>query len=161
MTSRFAGGRPARAPVGSTGGAATRRSTLLALLVAACGGGDEPGCAGELLVVRVAGQGEVLRLCAEVATSEAARREGLAGHAPLGPHEALLLRFPVTGALCVHNAGVAFPIDALFLDAAGVVRASETFAADERAARCHPDVADVLELAAGAEVPVGATVEPG
>lgn len=150
--------RAARSPIGA---AAARRPALLAVLLAACGGEAAPPCDGEPLFVRGADGAELLRLCAEVATSEAARREGLAGHAPLGPDEALLLRFPVTGELCIHNAGVDFPIDALFLDEAGVVRASERFEADEPAARCHPAVADVLELAAGAQVPLGARVEPG
>lgn len=90
-------------------------------------------------------------ICAEVADTEAARRDGLRGRDPLAPDEGLLLAFSVEDELCIVNDGVAFPIDAAWANADGVVIAIERdVPAGDPTVRCHGPARYVLETAAGA-----------
>ena len=88
---------------------------LAALLTGcACPGGVE-------LRVESSGGDPKASFCAAIARSEAARMQGLRGHAPLAPGEGLLLAFSIEDELCIVNDGVTFPIDVLYADAAGPV----------------------------------------
>lgn len=91
-----------------------------------------------------------LAFCAEVASTEAERAQGLRGRDPLGPGEALLLEFSVEDEICIVNDGVSFAIDAAYADADGVVVALErAIAAGDPTPRCHARTQRVLETAAG------------
>ena len=92
---------------------------------------------------------ERFSVCAEVASTEAARQRGLAGHAALGTGDGLLLPFPSAGQVCIANGEVTFPIDAVYVDGAGKVLAIETFAAGDTTQVCHDGVRRVLEVAKG------------
>ena len=130
---------------------------LLALALFAIG----LGCAASVsLVARVEGPtGEFrLEVRVEEALTEEERVLGLSEHESLAPGTGLLLRFPVEDELCIQNADVRFPIDAVFIDAGGVVRAIELhIAAGDASLRCHPETRDILEVGAGvaSEVEVG------
>lgn len=92
-----------------------------------------------------------LRVDADVARTAEARRQGLAGRNGLDEGRGLLLVFPTEGEVCIDNAAVGFPIDALFASSAGQVVAIErSIPAGDTASRCHQPVAQVLELADGA-----------
>jgi len=121
-----------------------RRALGLVLLAAACGGEPSTECDGLRLEVLTADGAHPL--CATVASTETARREGLGARAALQPGEALLLTFPVTGELCVHGAGVPYPFTAAWLHETRRVLAVEHFAADEPEPRCHDDARELLEL---------------
>jgi len=126
----------------------------MCLLLAAGCDDDGEDCHG----TRVEGAGLPGPLCAEVAETEAARRTGLSGRAPLEPSEALLLVFPLQGEVCIVNDGVSFSIDAVYLDDVGTVVAIERdIPAHDGTARCRDGVRYVLETAAGT---VGG-LEPG
>ncbi|HJL14207.1 MAG TPA: DUF192 domain-containing protein [Sandaracinaceae bacterium LLY-WYZ-13_1] len=129
--------------------AAVAAWSVLVALGCACAGGR---------VVTVETADAALELCAEVATTEAERRQGLRGRAPLAPDEALLLDFPTPDEICIVNDGVDFAIDALYAAPDGTVVAVErAIAAGDPTPRCHPGTEDVLETAAG----VLAGVAPG
>lgn len=107
------------------------------------------GCAcGSGVVVWI--EGSELSFCATVAESAADRMRGLRGAAPLEVGEALLLRFPIEGEVCIVNDGVSFPLDVLYADTDGLVVAVERdVAAGDATPRCHLRVRSVLEVAAG------------
>ncbi len=118
---------------------------LLAAIVTgcACPGGVE-------LRVESSGGDPKASFCATIARSEAARMQGLRGHAPLAPGEGLLLAFSIEDELCIVNDGVTFPIDVLYANAAGTVIALEPdFPAGDGSPRCHGPAQFVLEVAAG------------
>lgn len=123
---------------------------LAGLAAAGCGGGD---CDADVHLEGL-GSARLASFCADVAATAEARRTGLRGRAPLGPDEALLLVYPVEdpGGVCIRNTGVAFPIDALFVDARGmVVRRELGVPANDPTVRCSEAPTDrVLEVAAGA-----------
>lgn len=109
------------------------------------------GCA-DLPLVEVRGpEGSLrLRVVADVARTAEARRAGLAGRNGLDEGHGLLLVFPTEGEVCIDNAPVDFPIDAIFADATGQVVAIErSVPAGDPTPRCHEPVAQVLELADG------------
>lgn len=86
----------------------------------------------------------------ELAVTAEERRQGLRGHVPLGPGEALVLIFPRELEVCVVNSGVQFAIDAVFAAEDGDVLAIEhDIPADDGSARCHEGVRRVVEIAAG------------
>jgi len=88
---------------------------LALALLAAC------GCPDDELPLAVIGVASSLEVCAEVADTEEERRQGLMGHAPLGPGEGMYFDFPVEQEICFYNAGVDFSIDILFATGRGVV----------------------------------------
>lgn len=99
-----------------------------------------------------------LEICAEVADTEAARAQGLAGRAPLEADEGLLLDFPVADEICIVNAGVGFAIDAIYVAPSDEVVAIERdIPADDPTPRCVEDTKRVLEVSAG----VSAAIELG
>ncbi|WP_428266298.1 DUF192 domain-containing protein [Haliangium sp.] len=103
------------------------------------------------------GPGElVLAACAELAVTEAERRQGLRGHDPLGSGEALLIVLPdQLDDICVTNDGVSFAIDVVFAAGDGRVTAIEReFPADDGDPRCHDGVRWIVEFAAGAAAAV-------
>ncbi|MEQ9646478.1 MAG: DUF192 domain-containing protein [Sandaracinaceae bacterium] len=124
-----------------------RASSLwLALaLLAAC------GCPDDELPLAVIGVASSLEVCAEVADTEEERRQGLMGHAPLGPGEGMYFDFPVEQEICFYNAGVDFSIDILFADTDGTVVAIERrVPAGDTTLRCQGATKLALEVAAGA-----------
>ncbi|MFT5352896.1 MAG: uncharacterized membrane protein (UPF0127 family) [Polyangiales bacterium] len=124
-----------------------RRFSLLALLLLAC----STSLRGE-----VRGGGETkLSVELDLAETEEERRTGLRAYASLSPEQGLLLVFPGPSEVCITNAGVAFGIDAVFVDA-GDVTAVESFAAGEATPRCQR-ADEVLEVAVG----VASRVEVG
>lgn len=88
-------------------------------------------------------------VCAELAVAEAERRRGLGGRASLVDDAGLLIRFPVTDELCIHNATVGFAIDAIWLDELGGVVAVEQYEAGDATPRCAGPARMVLEVPAG------------
>lgn len=105
------------------------------------------------MVVRVerADSGQVLlEAHADLAITADERRQGLRGHAPLAPGEALLLILPRELEICIVNSGVGFAIDAIYARESGNILAVErAIPADDGTARCHLDVRWVVETAAG------------
>jgi uncharacterized membrane protein (UPF0127 family) len=100
-------------------------------------------------------------VCARVLTTAADRARGLIGRDELSDREALWLEWPTDVEACIHNSGVTFAIDVLFVDSAGAIVAIERgVAAGDGAARCRRGVRHVLELRAqaAASVSVGAIV---
>ncbi len=105
--------------------------------------------------------GPLLDGCARVAGTAAERSRGLIGHASLAAGEALWLEWPSPVEACIHNAGVRFAIDELFVDEHGSVVAIERMVpAQDASSRCHTGVRHVIELpaSAAAAVTVGAVV---
>lgn len=103
-------------------------------------------------------QGEVrLDVCAEVATSEADRRAGLAGRSGLPAGAGLLMDFPVTGEVCITGEEMRFPIDVVFVSGTGHVAALGALGADDPALLCEQGIERVIEVSAGAasDVEVG------
>lgn len=99
---------------------------------------------------------ERLTVRVELAVTAEERMRGLRDRNSLPEDQGLLLVFPVTGEVCVVNDGVPFAIDAVFVDAEGVVTAVErAIPADDPTPRCHPLTRRVLELAAGVAATVG------
>lgn len=102
-----------------------------------------------------------LEVCIDHAKTAAERTRGLIGH-DLQNDEGLLLTFPVEGEVCLTNAGVPYPIDALWIDEGGVVVAIEHgLAAQAQGPWCHSPARHVLEVNGGVAlgVEVGARVE--
>ena len=96
------------------------------------------------------GEATLIELCAERAETEAERRAGLAGAAPLAEDRALQLVFPVTGEVCLTNAPVSFAIDAAFVAEDGtIVRLERDVAAGDGTPRCEPAVRSMVETTAG------------
>ena len=86
-----------------------------------------------------------------------ARAQGLVGHAPLGPNEAMLLDYPVVDQACITNADVDFPISAIFVDESGGIVGVESLSAHDTRIPCHDGVLRVLETdAQGASFAAGA-----
>ena len=92
----------------------------------------------------------------EVASSEAARRDGLRGYDSLAADGGLLLSFPGASEVCIVNDGVAFAIDAVFAEG-GVVTATElAIDAGDGTPRCHrADAVLEVNVGAAAQVQVG------
>ncbi|MEZ4325561.1 MAG: DUF192 domain-containing protein [Polyangiales bacterium] len=114
------------------------------------------GCEG-MPTVTIHGPDETLRLRAHVLVAETAdeRRMGLVGRREMAEGEGLLLLFPLEGEVCITNAEVVFPIDAVFADALGrVVAVERSIAAGDPSLRCHAPVLTVLELTSGAALSV-------
>jgi uncharacterized membrane protein (UPF0127 family) len=117
------------------------------------------GC-GAPEVDLVGGSGDVVHAYTNVAFAETpdARQQGLVGHAPLGPDEAMMLDYPVVDQACITNAEVDFPITAIFVDGAGGIVAVEPLDAHDARIPCHDGVLRVLETDAhGASFAAGAT----
>ena len=91
-----------------------------------------------------------LDVCVDLATTAAERLQGLRGHAPLGPGEGLLMRFPVEGEVCLVNDGVSFDVDAVLFDGERRVTHIVRLEADDGAAQCAGPAIHVLEVAGGA-----------
>jgi uncharacterized membrane protein (UPF0127 family) len=72
------------------------------------------------------------------------------GKETLDPEDGLLLFFPVEDEICIHNQGVAFPLDVVFIDdeetVVEIVRDLPAGAAD---AICVAQTRYVLEISAG------------
>lgn len=110
------------------------------------------GCGDGLAAAVLAPGGELERFSVQVDLAETAeeRERGLADRASLGPHEGLLIRFPVEGEVCIDNGGVDFAIDVVYARGdGGVVAIERQVAAGDRTSRCHAPVREVLEVAAG------------
>ena len=121
---------------------------VLPALLWGCAAGD-PACAPQTTVALVTSGGP-RTFAVSVARTAAERQRGLAGTAPLAPGRGLLLAFPTTDTLCIHNATVGYPIDAVFVGAGGAVVAVEAgIPAGDAANRCHGPADRVLEVAAG------------
>lgn len=100
----------------------------------------------------------VLALRAERAITAEERRRGLRGRPSLGDSDGLLIELPVVTEVCIVNSGVTFDIDATYADGEGLIVAIEReIVAGDGRARCHDEVLDVLETAAG----VASDVEVG
>lgn len=109
-------------------------------------------CADETRAVIISADGvPVLDVEIERAVTARERQTGLRGHAPLDAHESLLIELPAPTEVCIVNDGVAFAIDAVYLDDLDVVVAvARDIAAADPTPRCEKQIARVLELAAGA-----------
>jgi uncharacterized membrane protein (UPF0127 family) len=119
-----------------------RAPLLLALGLAACA-----PCADGQLRITLDG---ALDVCADVAATEAERREGLAGRPPLEEDEGLWLAFSVEGEVCIVNGDVGYAIDAVYADSANVVQAvAPNIPAGDATARCERATRNVLEVRAG------------
>ncbi|MFK8003936.1 MAG: DUF192 domain-containing protein, partial [Polyangiales bacterium] len=105
------------------------------------------GCAPSLQAEVLSGGETVLSVEVDLAESEDARRSGLRDYSSLSPEQGLLLVFPGVSEVCITNRGVAFAIDAVFVEA-GRVSAVESFGAEEDSLRCHR-ADEVLEVVAG------------
>lgn len=119
------------------------------------------GCACDGRAFSIDASSRALVGCARVASSAAERTRGLVGHAPLAPGEALWLEWPTSVEACIHNSGVTFSIDVVFVDASATVIAIErAVAADDSTPRCHSGVRHVIEITSGAAdtVSIGARV---
>lgn len=115
------------------------------LFAAGCVGGSHDLDLAEL----VDEQGDVL-LMVEVQRlrSETELMQGLRGRSELGAGQGVLLEFMEPSRLCVHNEGVAFPIDALFFNAENILVAVERgIPADDSEFRCHMQTQRILEVA--------------
>ena len=125
---------------------------VLVVIYGACAETSSPQ--PRALIMDVSG---VTRLEVDItyATTAEERQEGLSSLPPLGEGQGLLIRFPITTEVCIHNGPVAYPIDAVFLDDEGdVVAVERSMAALEPLARCHPGVRDVLEVRADVAIDV-------
>jgi len=121
------------------------------LLACACGGSPE---------VDLVGGGSVVHAYTNVAFAETpdAREQGLIGHAPLGPGDAMMLDYPVVDQACITNEEVDFPITAIFVDASGGIVGVEPLEAHDTRIPCHDGVLRVLETdAQGATYAASAT----
>lgn len=115
----------------------------MVLLLARC------ACNGRAFWIE-AGGGTLFSACAQVASTAQERARGLMGSAPLGEHEALWLQWPTSVEACIHNVGVSFAIDAVFVDEAGLVMAVErSIPANDPTVRCHTMTRHVIEVRAG------------
>ncbi len=117
-----------------------RRALWLSLGLCACSPSS-----GE--VDLVAADGAVVRAFTHVehATTPEARAQGLGGHAPLGPDDAMVLDYPVVDRACITNAPVGFPITAVFAAQDGRIVGVESFAANDARTPCHDGVLTVVE----------------
>jgi len=123
---------------------------MAAALLAACGGGA---------VDLVGTDGAVTHAYTHVeyATTPDARAQGLAGHAALGPNDAMVLEYPVVDQACITNAQVDFAITAIFVDGSGKIVGVDSLAAHDARVPCHDGVLDVLETdSSGATFATGA-----
>ncbi|MCB9788778.1 MAG: DUF192 domain-containing protein [Deltaproteobacteria bacterium] len=126
---------------------------MAAAALAACDGG-----ANRLRITSADGTLERLSVrYAEARTAEE-RRDGLRTRPPLQPDEGLVLVFPLEGEVCIHNVGVAYGIDVVFIASDDrVVGQPVPLAAEEAEAACRAPVDRVVEVRAG----VAATVRAG
>ena len=129
-------------------------AALIVWLVTACG--TPNNCP---VIVDIAdADASVFQGCAELAETDEERMRGLQGHAPLVGNEALVLLAPVAGQTCIHNEGVDFAIEAVFVEADGnVVAVEHSIPAGDAQLRCYQGVQLVVELAQGA----GEDIAPG
>ena len=134
----------------------SRRATLLLALALSA------GCASSLdyVVVRDVFGAVTLRVAlVGQALSATERAAGLRDYAPLAEDEGLLLRFPLEDEICIVNAGVDYPIDAVFLleNSGGTYRVNSvvSLAAEEIEAHCAVASA-VLEVRQGTAASVNA-----
>ena len=96
------------------------------------------------------GEQQVWAGCIERAETAEERIQGLIGHPPLPESEAMLLVFPQSSKVCIHNEGVTFPIDVVFLDEEKVVQmVIGNIPANSTNQSCRDNTRYVLELAAG------------
>jgi hypothetical protein len=99
-------------------------------------------------------RGATLATRVTVADRPGARLRGLIGRPPLAAGEGLLLE-PCSG---IHTFFMGFAIDAVFLDAAGVVVAALGPVRPWRLTRIYPSATAVLELPAGTVAASGTAV---
>jgi len=116
---------------------------LLLAGLASCGE-NQPTQRGRL----VDAEGNVLiELQIALAETEYERQEGLRLRGPLAENEALLLVFPTETQVCITNAGVPFPIHALYFSASQQRIATEpNIPPNAPGPYCHPTTQLVLEL---------------
>jgi uncharacterized membrane protein (UPF0127 family) len=116
-----------------------RAVVAFSALLGACAAGPEVDLVGD--------GGAVVHAYTDVAFADTpeARAQGLVGHAPLGPDQAMMLDYPVVDQACITNASVDFPITAVFVDDAGGIVAVESLAAHDARIPCHDGVFRVLE----------------
>lgn len=106
-------------------------------------------CAGTTATVLAPDGSARLEVCAEVARTEAERKQGLLGRDSLPPDEGLVIWFPLEGEACITGAGMAFAIDTVFAAESGGVVAVERFAEGDAKVVCHDGVRAVLEVGSG------------
>lgn len=99
--------------------------------------------------------------CAPIARSDEARRAGLRAIDPLGPDDALVLRYPMAVKACITTAVIDHAIDAVFVGDDGVVSHVACARGPDDPTVCHPDTVDVIELLPHPDCPgwVGARVQ--
>jgi uncharacterized membrane protein (UPF0127 family) len=124
-------------------------------LAVGCGGAAEDGPPpdNEDVVVRIVSPASLARLTvrAAVADDEDERTQGLRGIASLPANRGLLIVMPVEGEVCITNAGVRFPIDAVFTASDGTVVAVErNIPSGDVRLRCQPSTHRILEVNGGA-----------
>lgn len=131
---------------------------LLVLFVAGCGGGDR-------VLLRVLGEdGQVeLEIHAEIARSPVERTTGLKQWGErIELDEGLLIELPLEDDVCISNEGVAFAIDAIFVDGdANVTAIERNLAADSAETLCHDHIHYIVEVGSGVadEVNVGSRLD--
>ena len=122
-----------------------RKAIALLLLVGLASCGESPSTQRGRLVD--AEGNIVLELQIALAETEYERQEGLRLHGPLAKNEALLLVFPAETQVCITNAGVPFPIHALYFSASQQRIATEpNIPANAPGPYCRPATQLVLEL---------------
>ena len=141
----------------------TRFLAALAIMaaVSGCGGAaDDPEAPpSETANVRIISPAGVDRLIvsAAVADDEDERRAGLRGVASLPEGRGLLIVLPVEDDVCITNADVVFPIDAVFAAADGTIVAVErNIPSRDVRLRCHASTRRILEVNGGAASRVAA-----
>lgn len=140
----------ARAPLVGLATSLLPRAPLLGLATSLLLGGVACSpCDGARVRILGAGGDTRLDVCAEVATSEAARRAGLAGRPDLPEGAGLLMQFPITGEVCITGEQMRFPLDVVFVDEGGRVAALGGLGVDDPALICEQGITQVLEVSAG------------
>jgi uncharacterized membrane protein (UPF0127 family) len=91
----------------------------------------------------------LVRVCVVVADDADERLDGLRGRDTLSAGEGMLLVFPAVDDVCLTNEGVAFAIDAVFVDDSETVTTRTTLARDSADLSCAADTQMVLEVAEG------------
>ncbi|MCB9680426.1 MAG: DUF192 domain-containing protein [Alphaproteobacteria bacterium] len=131
------------------------RPTVVALVLGLGCAGPPCGAAARVHL------GADVQVCATVAATEQARRDGLTALPPLGPGDGLLLQYPATVEACITTAPMAYAIDVVFLDATDrVVDVACDRGADDPLV-CTPGTRAVLEVLPRAACPgwVGAAAQ--
>lgn len=123
---------------------------VLASVIGGVGCADSHDSPLEPVTLLAASGQRIAEFAVTVAVTAEMRRQGLGALEPLSPGTGLLLTFPVTGEVCVVNAGIPYAIDALYLDPDGtVITIQRSIPALDEAPRCATGVRSVLEVLAG------------